>query len=111
MWAETGRAAAMDEDTISQALWRVVQAQVLGTRGEHARAGRLADEAVALMDTAQQPSWEAEVLVRRAAVHELAGRTDHALADVRRAVALFDAKGDVPGGRRGRRQVEELLAR
>jgi tetratricopeptide (TPR) repeat protein len=108
--AETGRLLAMAEDADSQAQWRSIEATVWATRGQHVEAQRLADEAVALMETTQHVDWIAQTFVTRARIHELAGRSGEAVEDLDRAIRIFGAKGNIPGGRRARQQRQTLRA-
>ena len=80
------------------------------TRGQHVEAQRLADEAVALMETTQHVDWIAQTFVTRARIHELAGRSGEAVEDLDRAIRIFGAKGNIPGGRRARQQRQTLRA-
>jgi tetratricopeptide (TPR) repeat protein len=106
--AATGRSLTLEEDVVSQSLWRIVTAKVAARDGDLSTALVLAAEAVEWMERSDQLQWIADIHRRRAEVELLAERLDDARSSLRRAIELFEAKGDIPDSRRARRSLEAL---
>jgi ATP/maltotriose-dependent transcriptional regulator MalT len=87
-------------DIGTQVLWRTARAQVLAERGDHATAEALSTEAERLVAPAQFPDLQATVLLGRARVLTLAGRSADAAGYTERARALYEAKGNVMAAQR-----------
>ena len=106
------------EDKESQILWRATTARVMAKKGEatgeaerlapggHAEA--LARQAVELAQETDFPITQAGALVALADVLHEQGRATEAADAFRRAIALYEAKGDVVEGRRAREMLERL---
>jgi tetratricopeptide (TPR) repeat protein len=92
-----GRASRMAtaDDVSAQSLWRRVRARVRSAQGNDARAIRLADEAVELMQHADWINDRAGALADAAVVHAAAG--DHEAADLllQSAIEAYRRKGNV----------------
>jgi class 3 adenylate cyclase/tetratricopeptide (TPR) repeat protein len=95
-------------DTVSEAIWRAVRAEVLARRGEHEEALRLALEAVAIGRTTESNWSEGEFECMLAEVQRLDGRTDEAEAALGRAIALFEEIGYTPWADQARARLAEL---
>jgi class 3 adenylate cyclase len=87
------RAEAADDDVETQAQWRLVQARVAAERGARDEAGRLAGEAIALLDETDAPVVRAEARLDAAIVVAAAGRPDEAATRLREAAELYALKG------------------
>jgi tetratricopeptide (TPR) repeat protein len=90
--AKQGRELGIEDDIITQALWRQVQARVLAHRGEHVGAERLAREAVALMESSDSLNWQGDALCDLAEVLQRAGRAQEAAALLEEALERYGAK-------------------
>jgi tetratricopeptide (TPR) repeat protein len=90
--AKQGRDLGAEDDIITQALWRQVQARVLAHRGEHVGAERLAREAVALMESSDSLNWKGNACCDLAEVLEKAGKREEAVAALEQAQAYFGQK-------------------
>ena len=103
------RELSADDDFASQSAWRMAQARVLSHRGEHDDALALADEAIAINETTDYLTWQAESDEVRGMVLAAAGRTDEAQEAYDRALERFERKGVVPAAERVRARITELL--
>jgi class 3 adenylate cyclase/tetratricopeptide (TPR) repeat protein len=105
-----GQAAELgaSDDAITQMLWRQVRAKVLARRGEHADAERLAREAVAVGGEADMVNPLGDAHSDLAEVLELAGRREEAAAEVEKALALYERKGNLVMAERARARRAEL---
>ena len=108
--ATMGQSLTHQEDVVSQSLWRIVTAKVAARDGDLERALSLAGEAVEWMERSDQLQFIAETHRGRAEVQLLADRPDDARASLQRALALYEAKGDIPGSRRARRSLDDLAS-
>ena len=86
--------ATADDDTESQALWRMARAPVLARAGELALAEELARRAIELVQGTESPMLKADAHAELAAVLALAGRHDEAREAVTQALVHFEAKGN-----------------
>ena len=89
-------------DIATQSAWRSVAAMVAAQRGESDVAGRLAAEAVDLAEPTDFSELRALAYEARAAAHRTAGRSAEAAEDRQRAVAEYQAKGDIVDAERVR---------
>jgi ATP/maltotriose-dependent transcriptional regulator MalT len=96
--AALARGLAGPDDIDAQVLWRSSLGRCRSEQGLTSEAIELLDEAAALISGAAAPMMQAQVLTDRASVLALAGRVDEASADLARAIALHDAKGNIVGG-------------
>ena len=111
--ARRGRELGDEQDAVTQALWRQVQALVHASRGEQAEAERLAREAVAITENTDSPWWQGEALCDLADVLQAAGRHDEAAAALREALDRYERKQIIPLVRRTSERIamlEETLA-
>ncbi|MEP7033495.1 MAG: adenylate/guanylate cyclase domain-containing protein [Actinomycetota bacterium] len=83
-------------------LERSAQAVILASRGELQEAERLAREGVAALEPTEDLIRHGETLLALATVLRAAGREEEAVTAARKALALFERKGDVPDARRTR---------
>jgi serine/threonine-protein kinase len=71
---------------------RMQSALLAEHRGDPVGARRLADEAIALLETNTAPTYQFPImLVQRAGIEQRAGRGDAARADAERAIAVYDS--------------------
>ena len=103
------RELSAEDDFASQAAWRMAQARVLSHRGEHEEAVALADEAVAINQTTDYLTWQAESDEVRGMVLANAGRLEEARAAFGRSLERFERKGVVPAVERVRGRLASLL--
>jgi tetratricopeptide (TPR) repeat protein len=82
-------------DASAQGAWRAITAKLLARWGQYADAERLAREAVAIYDRADEINHQADVRMDLAEVLELAGRQSEAATAVEDALALYERKGNV----------------
>jgi class 3 adenylate cyclase/tetratricopeptide (TPR) repeat protein len=101
-FADVAEAAAAEDDLHAHMVCRAVRAQLLARRGELADADRLSREAVALAERTDWVVEHGDVLIARAAVLRAAGAADVALVTVRRALDLYQTKGNVVSAERAR---------
>jgi class 3 adenylate cyclase len=106
--AELGRSLALGEDVVTHALWRALAAKVAAIGGDVARALVLADEATQWTERSDQLSIIGDVYRSCAEVQVLAGRPGDAERALRRALEVYQAKGDIPDTRRARSALAEL---
>jgi tetratricopeptide (TPR) repeat protein len=107
-WA--GRAAELgsSDDAITQMLWRQVRAKVHARRGEHAEAGRLAREAVAVSAETDMLDAQGDAYADLAEVLSLADRPTEAAAALEQALARYERKGNLVSAQRTRARLAEL---
>ncbi|MEO8247350.1 MAG: adenylate/guanylate cyclase domain-containing protein [Chloroflexota bacterium] len=109
---ELGRIVAAEEVAgrpQSTVTWRAfaasAMAQVRARQGRFEDAFQLSDEALKAFEGTDLLGWHAEVLEDRADVMRRAGRPADAAAAARRAVDLYDRKGDIVSAARVRGMV------
>ena len=98
--------AAATTDIASQVVWRLVKAKVLAQHGDLGSAERLAREALALADATDGLETIADAHTDLAEVLSISGRDDEAMAEVRRALELYEQKGILVSARRARSLLE-----
>jgi ATP/maltotriose-dependent transcriptional regulator MalT len=103
--SRTAEQATADDDTESQALWRMVRAPLLARAGDLAQAEALARGALALVRQTESPMLQADALAELAEVLRLASRGDEARATLDEAIALYEAKGNRVAARRARQKT------
>jgi predicted ATPase/class 3 adenylate cyclase len=106
--AERGRSLSADDDFASQIVWRAAFAKVQAIRGELEEAERLAREAVNLGEPTDYISFRADQWMRLGEVLRLAGKLEEAAEAVRRALALYERKGNLVSAERARRELADL---
>jgi tetratricopeptide (TPR) repeat protein len=99
---------APPDDIASQVGWRAVRAKILARRAELEQAERLSTEALRLIEQTDALSHHADVLVRRAEVLRLAGRTEDAKGALEEGIRLYETKGILPAVERTRALLSEL---
>ncbi len=107
-YSEIAEQLADDDDAWSQAAWRTARAQVLTARGDKAEAGRLADEAAALVRSSEDLLVRVDTLETVAAVFDRIGRAEEAEATLAEVLALHEAKMDAVSARRVRERLAAL---
>ncbi len=85
---EEVQAAAAPGDIDAQARWRSVRAKVLARRGQLPAARTLLDEAAALVSPTSWAALQAETLLARAEVDQLAGESGQAEASLHAALRI-----------------------
>jgi tetratricopeptide (TPR) repeat protein len=94
-WAATAERHGQPDDLTVQPLWRGVRAKVLASRGRYDEAERLGREAVALAERTDALNQRAKVRCDLAFVMRATGRGAEADAEIERAIALYDRKGNL----------------
>ena len=107
-YSEIAEQLADDDDAWSQAAWRTARAQVLTARGDAAEAGRLADEAAALVRSSEDLLVRVDTLETVAAVFDRIDRAEEAEATLAEVLALHEAKMDAVSARRVRERLAAL---
>ncbi|HEU6445010.1 MAG TPA: tetratricopeptide repeat protein, partial [Gaiellaceae bacterium] len=102
-WARRSAALAASDDVWTQMLWRQALARVAARRGQLAEAERLAREAVALGGETDLLTAVGDALTVLAAVLRLAGRQREAAAQAKRALGLYERKGNTVMAAQARR--------
>jgi class 3 adenylate cyclase/tetratricopeptide (TPR) repeat protein len=100
------QASASADDVETQMLWRCALAKVLATRGRFDEAVPLSGEAIALIESADQPDAQGMALADHGRVLRMAGRAEDAARAFERAIERFDLKGSVVA----RSRAQEMLA-
>ena len=77
--ARLGRQLGDEQDALTPALWRQVQALVDAHRGQHTQAQQLSGEAVAISERTDALNWQGDALCDLAEVLHAAGQADEAL--------------------------------
>jgi class 3 adenylate cyclase/tetratricopeptide (TPR) repeat protein len=82
-------------DIASMVLWQSTRARLLARSGDYEQGIRLAESAVALIETTDALNDHAETFLDLAEVLRLSRRPDEALAAIERARGKFEAKGNI----------------
>jgi tetratricopeptide (TPR) repeat protein len=90
--AQQGRELRAEDDLITQALWRQVQARGLAHRGEIEEAERPAREAAAITEQTDDLNSQGDALIDLAEVLEAAGCRQEARAALLRALERYERK-------------------
>jgi class 3 adenylate cyclase/tetratricopeptide (TPR) repeat protein len=98
------------EDVWNQVLIPSGRARVLAVRGETEGALALAREALAVAAELDEPEIHAQALIAFAEVLRRAGRSPEGEDALRKALDLYERKGNKPAAARLRAQLEELAA-
>jgi class 3 adenylate cyclase len=106
--ARRGRELGDEQDAVTQAYWRQVQALVHASRGQQAEAEPLAREAVAITEKTDSLWFQGQALCDLADVHQAAGRHAEAAATLREALDRFERKQIIPLVRRTRERIAAL---
>ncbi len=105
-WVERARETGASDDVATQSQWRCVRGRVLARRGQHAEAERFVREALARIGPTDHVNDQADTFRYLAEVLELAGRDPR--PELERALALYEAKGNVVMAERTRAKLEDL---
>ena len=104
--AEQGRDLGHEQDLVTQALWRQVQARVLSHRGQHADAEALAREAVAIIERTDGLNFQGDALCDLAEVLACRGPSRRGCRRAREALDRYERKRNLamvaPGARAAR---------
>jgi tetratricopeptide (TPR) repeat protein len=95
LWVRVAQESAGDEDLDAKLSWQLVQAKILAKRGAIEEAETLAREMVDLVAQTDALNRHAESLLVLAQIYRLSGRTDEAAELVRKALSLYEQKGNV----------------
>lgn len=98
--AETARSVAAEDDVITQAFVRAVEAKLASAGGRHDEAIERAQEAVALLDATDDINSQADVLYDLAQVRRAAGDLSGAVQAAQHGLDRYTTKGCRPGVRR-----------
>jgi DNA-binding SARP family transcriptional activator len=101
-WIDTARGAAGSDDLDASFCWRYVQAKIRMRQGSLSEAEQLAREAWDLASRTDALNRHADTLATLAEIDHLAGREKEALDHARRAVELYERKGNVVSAERVR---------
>ena len=107
-YARLARELDVRRNVLGQALWRQVQALVHASRGEHAEAKAVVDEAVELIDRTDGLNYQGDALCDLAEVLEAAGRTDEAAAALEQALERYERKKNLAMVAQVRPRLEAL---
>jgi class 3 adenylate cyclase/tetratricopeptide (TPR) repeat protein len=108
---EVSRTATAADDVLSQVRWRVAQARVLASRGRAQEAVDLVREAVALIEPTDAISVQANTHEELARALEHAGNRAEAGNALRRALSLYEQKGNLVSAERVRRMLADSIPR
>jgi class 3 adenylate cyclase len=108
--AQVSRELASDQDLLTQALWRQVQALTSMNRGEHAEADRLAHDAVAITEETDGLNMQGDALCDLAEVLAAAGHTDEAKITLGQAMERYERKKNLAMVAQVRPRLVELSA-
>jgi class 3 adenylate cyclase len=106
--ARRGRELGDEQDAVTQALWRQVQALVASSRAQHAEAEGLARAAVAIAERTDGIQRQGDALCDLGGVLAAAGRRDEAVAALREARDRYERKQIIPLARRVRERLGAL---
>jgi class 3 adenylate cyclase/tetratricopeptide (TPR) repeat protein len=95
-------ALATEDDAWAQVAWRQVRARVLAGRGQTRRALEYARQAVDIAMTTDHLNTLGDSLADLAVVLEAAGSHDEAAEALNRAIAVYEAKGNIVRAREAR---------
>ena len=98
----TAEETGATDDLSTQVVWRSVRAKVLATRGEPGDAEALALEAVSLAAQTDDVNMQGDALMDLAQVLRLCHRDRDAAQPIRRAMHLYEAKGNRVSAERAR---------
>ena len=106
--SKTAQAAAAEDDTVSQILWRLARTALLARAGELTEAETLARQAVELSRSTETPIFQADSLIELASVLRLGGRVDEARTTLAEALAIYNDKGDLVSAARASARADGL---
>ena len=106
--AQLGRELGDEQDAITHALSRQVQALVDAGRGNHTQAETLAREAVAIAERTDALNMQGDALTVLAEVLHAAGRSDEAEAALTQALERYERKMNLAQAAQTRDRLAEL---
>lgn len=106
--AQLGREVAGDDDVVSQALWRQVQALVASQSGRHLEAETLARDAIALLERTDALNFQAAALHDLAEVLRNASRKTEAIAVLGEALERYERKRNLAAAAQARARLTAL---
>jgi len=106
--AQRGRELGSEDDLVTQALWRQVQALVHADRGELAEAERLAREALAIVERMDGLNFQGDALCDLAEVRRTAGRLSEAADTLEQALERYERKKNLAMVAQVRPKLEAL---
>ncbi|MFN2470819.1 MAG: tetratricopeptide repeat protein, partial [Gaiellaceae bacterium] len=106
--AQRGRELGSEDDLLTQALWRQVQALVHADRGELAEAERLAREALAIVERMDGLNFQGDALCDLAQVRRAAGRLREAADTLEQALERYERKKNLAMVAQVRPKLEAL---
>ena len=98
------------DDAATEMTWRAALAVVHASKGRFAEAIELAGQASEIADGTDFCNEKAEILLAQADVHEMASDLETAIACTRRAVELYEQKGNIAVVGRVRTRLKELTS-
>jgi tetratricopeptide (TPR) repeat protein len=106
--ARLGRELGDEQDAMTQALSRQVQALVHARRGHHTQAEQLAREAVAITERTDALNLQGDALFDLAEVLHAAGRSDEAAAAFAQALERYQQRNNLAMAAQVRERLAEL---
>jgi class 3 adenylate cyclase len=106
--ARRGRELGSDDDLVTQALWRQVQALVHADRCDHGEAERLAREAVVIAEGMDGLNFQGDALCDLAEVRRAEGRTREAADTLAQALERYERKKNLAMVAQVRPKLEAL---
>jgi class 3 adenylate cyclase/tetratricopeptide (TPR) repeat protein len=103
--------SALSEDVLSQVLWRIAGAQVMYREGALDASRGLADEAVTLAEETDDLNLTGDAFANLGSVLTAIGQSSEAAVAYRRAVVLYERKGNVVSAARARQRGRDPAAR
>ncbi len=107
-FTEASAEAAAAEDIVTQIAWRAVRARILAGQGRIGEGEQLAREAVGLAERTDLPSDRGDAFLDLAEVLRTSARLEEAEAAVRRALSLYERKGNLVGADKARSLLAQL---
>ncbi len=98
---------AASDDTVTQVMWRGVQAKILAAGGRCAEAETLAREGVALVEPTDMLSYRGDAMLDLSEVLVSGSRAAEAERALHTAIALYDMKGNAVAAARARALLDE----
>jgi tetratricopeptide (TPR) repeat protein len=102
---------ALEDDLLTQVVWRGVRSRILAGQGRLEEAEELARQAVTMSEVTDFLNTQAGVLLDLAQVHYLAERFDETDAAVAAALRRFEQKGNRVAARKVREHLPVLSKR
>lgn len=110
VWLRISEQTAAIEASDAQSYSRGVRAKILARRGAFGAAQKLADEAVSIVNTTDNPNDKADILMSLVEVLRIGDRTEDAISTLGEAIDHYEQKGNVVSAAKARARVGELRA-